>query len=65
MWNLEHVLPRLHYPDLAFDLDNIVLSCNHCNKKKGNKVGTPVGKIFLPYQEELANKKHRKLKEIA
>ena len=65
VWNLEHILPRDSYPDLAFDLDNIVLSCNYCNKKKGNKVGTPVGKLFLPYQKQLAIKKQRELIEVA
>ena len=34
---LDHVIPYVERPDLAFNVDNIVIACNHCNKKKGNK----------------------------
>tara|TARA_Y100000593_G_scaffold4007_1_gene7824 strand:- start:784 stop:1212 length:429 start_codon:yes stop_codon:yes gene_type:complete len=64
-WNLEHVLPRKYYPQLAFDIDNIVVACNRCNKKKCNKVGKSVGNLVLPYQKRLAKKKQLKLLEIA
>ena len=64
-WNLEHILPREHYPQLAFDIDNIVVACNRCNKAKCNKVGKSVGKLVLPYQTKLAKKKQVKLLEIA
>ena len=60
--NLEHVLPRKHYPELAFDRDNIVLACASCNKEKGNKVGETVGKKIFPYQKRLAKKKNLQLK---
>ena len=61
---LEHVLPRKYYPELAFDRDNIVLACPCCNKKKCNKVGPSVGKIILPFQEQLAEKKNKKLLNV-
>jgi|7_EtaG_2_1085326.scaffolds.fasta_scaffold68010_1 5-methylcytosine-specific restriction endonuclease McrA len=54
--NLEHILPRKHYPDLAFDPENIVLACACCNKEKGNKVGKSVGEKILPFQKRLAEK---------
>lgn len=58
---LEHVLPRKYYPELAFDPDNIVTACPCCNRVKCNKVGPPVGKLMLPWQEQLAEKKNKKL----
>ena len=58
---LEHVLPRKYYPELAFDPDNIVTACPCCNREKCNKVGPPVGKLMLPWQEQLAEKKNKKL----
>ena len=64
IWNLEHILPRKYYPELAFDLENILISCPDCNKKKGNKVGKSVGKLILPFQKRLAEKKRKKLLEI-
>jgi 5-methylcytosine-specific restriction endonuclease McrA len=33
---LDHIIPYVEAPHLAFDVDNIVIACNHCNKKKGN-----------------------------
>ena len=33
---LDHVIPYVERPDLAFDAGNILIACNHCNKKKGN-----------------------------
>ena len=56
-WNLEHVLPRSKFPELAFDLDNITLSCDCCNKEKGNKVLVSLAKKFLPFQEMMLEKK--------
>lgn len=34
--NLEHVLPKVRRPDLAFDVTNIKASCQPCNKLKGD-----------------------------
>lgn len=56
-WNLEHVLPRSKFPELAFDLDNITLACDCCNKEKGNKVLVSLAKKFLPFQEMMLEKK--------
>tara|TARA_Y100000589_G_C26647899_1_gene424798 strand:+ start:61 stop:513 length:453 start_codon:yes stop_codon:yes gene_type:complete len=57
IWNLEHILPRSKFPHLAFDLDNITLACDCCNKEKDNKVLVSLAKKFLPYQEEMFEKK--------
>ena len=62
--NLEHVLPRLYYPELAFDRHNIVLSCANCNEEKGNKVGKSVGELVLPHQKRLAEKKEKELLQV-
>ena len=59
--NLEHVLPRKYYPELAFDRDNIVIACESCNKEKCNKVGPSVGKMILPFQQKLVEKKNKEL----
>ena len=52
-WNLEHILPRKYFPELAFDLDNITLSCSCCNKEKGNKISVSIAKKFLPYRKQI------------
>ena len=62
--DLEHILPRKHYPELAFDPDNIVTACKCCNKEKANKVGESVGKKILPFQKKLAKKKEKELLEV-
>lgn len=56
-WNLEHVLPRLEFPQFAFDLENIVLACDCCNKEKGNKVLVSIAQRFIPYQKLILKKK--------
>jgi len=56
-WNLEHILPRKYFPELAFDLDNITLSCSCCNKEKGNKIPVSIAKKFLPYQKQMLKRK--------
>jgi len=33
---LDHIIPYVEAPHLAFDVENIAIACNHCNKKKGN-----------------------------
>ena len=62
--DLEHILPRKHYPELAFDPDNIVTACKCCNKEKANKVGESVGKKILPFQKKLDKKKEKELLEV-
>ena len=37
---LDHIIPYIVAPELAFDPDNIAISCNQCNKEKGNKIGS-------------------------
>jgi len=34
---LDHIVPYVKAPELAFELSNITIACNHCNKRKGNK----------------------------
>ena len=34
---LDHIIPYIEAPHLAFEPDNITIACNCCNKKKGNK----------------------------
>jgi 5-methylcytosine-specific restriction endonuclease McrA len=36
--NVDHILPRKFYPELALDINNLQPLCAPCNKKKGNKV---------------------------
>ena len=33
---LDHVVPYTEAPERWNDLSNILIACNHCNKKKGN-----------------------------
>lgn len=35
---VDHILPRKYYPELALDIDNLQPLCSRCNKKKGNKI---------------------------
>jgi uncharacterized protein (TIGR02646 family) len=34
---IEHVCPKSHYPELAFDFQNYVFSCGDCNRLKSDK----------------------------
>ena len=36
--NIDHILPRKFYPELALDIKNLQPLCAPCNKKKGNSV---------------------------
>lgn len=40
--NVDHLLSKSKYPDLAFDEDNFFLCCAHCHTKKEN--GFPTDK---------------------
>ena len=40
--NVDHLLSKSKYPDLAFDEDNFFLCCGHCHTKKEN--GFPTDK---------------------
>lgn len=35
--NIEHILPRRHYPQFTFSLENLVVICITCNAIKGDK----------------------------
>ncbi|MEP1079574.1 HNH endonuclease [Leptolyngbya sp. PL-A3] len=35
---VEHILPKSLFPELALDLQNLVMVCWACNKKKGSKM---------------------------
>jgi 5-methylcytosine-specific restriction endonuclease McrA len=34
--NIDHILPRKHFPHLALDINNLQPLCAPCNKAKGN-----------------------------
>jgi len=35
--NVDHIKPRLHFPELSLCEDNLQVLCGRCNKSKGNK----------------------------
>lgn len=41
-WHIEHVLPKLKYPSLAFDLANLTVGCVDCNMWKSAHVDKTV-----------------------
>lgn len=52
--NVDHIKPRLYYPELARDINNLQVLCGRCNKEKGNKHTTDYrGRVFndSPYGE--------------
>jgi 5-methylcytosine-specific restriction endonuclease McrA len=34
--NIDHILPRKYFPELALDINNLQPLCAPCNKRKGN-----------------------------
>lgn len=34
--NIDHILPRKYFPELALDINNLQPLCAPCNKSKGN-----------------------------
>lgn len=34
---VEHVLPKIHHPELICQWDNLLLSCAYCNPRKGHR----------------------------
>ena len=36
--NVDHILPRKFFPELALDIKNLQPLCAKCNKFKGNKI---------------------------
>lgn len=35
--NVDHIKPRIYYPELSLEFSNLQILCAKCNKKKGNK----------------------------
>lgn len=35
--NIDHIKPKSKYPERSFDLDNLQVLCNACNREKGYK----------------------------
>lgn len=46
--NIDHILPRKFYPELALDINNLQTLCGPCNKRKGNILAKKqhISKIF-------------------
>lgn len=34
--SVDHIKPRMFFPELALDFENLQVLCGHCNRKKGN-----------------------------
>ena len=34
---VDHVLPVAKHPELAMDMDNMVIACKRCNSRKGSR----------------------------
>lgn len=45
---LEHFVPKAKYPFVAWNTDNIFLSCEDCNSKKGEKILNEKNTKFFP-----------------
>lgn len=45
---LEHFIPKAKYPFVAWNTDNIFLSCEDCNSKKGEKILNKKNIKFFP-----------------
>ena len=57
-WQIDHILPKVVFPELMFDLTNMRLVCKGCNEKKGAIFGRAsaeraLSKLVL-YREKLS-----------
>ncbi|MEU1489492.1 HNH endonuclease [Streptomyces sp. NPDC005776] len=51
---LDHVLPKAHFPALCVDLLNLIPTCSDCNKAKGDKKPSSAETTFLhPYIDDI------------
>lgn len=44
---LEHVYPKVKYPELKYSIDNLKPSCSFCNKLKGSNTVDTLAKSFV------------------
>ncbi|HDH0806954.1 TPA: HNH endonuclease [Klebsiella variicola subsp. variicola] len=51
-WDIDHILPKDHYPQFLFQPLNLIISCKECNRAKSDKVflvdKNQVGKYKYP-----------------
>lgn len=53
---LEHFIPKRKYPFVAWNVDNIFLSCEDCNSKKSEKNLRQINSTFFPIKLNSENK---------
>lgn len=53
---LEHFIPKRKYPFVAWNVNNIFLSCEDCNSKKGEKNLKQINSSFFPIKLNSENK---------
>lgn len=53
---LEHFIPKSKYPFMAWNIDNIFLSCEDCNSKKGAKILKEKNSFFFPTKSYVSPK---------
>ena len=53
---LEHFIPKRKYPFVAWNVNNIFLSCEDCNSKKGEKNLKQINSSFFPIELNSENR---------
>ncbi|MED2869539.1 HNH endonuclease [Bacillus thuringiensis] len=49
--DIEHILPKIHRPDLVFEWDNFTLACEQCNRKRKKDYYSISEPLINPYSE--------------
>lgn len=52
--DIEHIRPKMRFPELVVDWANLTLACSRCNQTKGSK-WDPILPFINPFEDEIGD----------